>query len=421
MSLAVRHAYTGSRKRLVIAFDVGTMSSGISYSILEPGQMPTIYPVTGFPSHEYAGDDIKVPTVIYYDNQGRPCAIGAETLKEGFEVDAAENGFTRIEWFRLHLFPSLRLSGRTPLSRIAAPPLPPGKTAVKVLSDYMRYLLHRAESHIRRIHGQELWSTVEENCVLVLTHPSAWGEEQYRQMRRAAVLAGWVLDTSEGHASIIFVKESEASLEFCLRSRLQEDGLEGGIVIADLGGTTIDSTTFARGADGKFVELATSTSHFQGAALATARFRHYVEGLLSGTRFSEDVDAIVNCFDEHTKHRFASEVEDYHIQFGADSASELALNIWEGQLTLPGREIAKCFEPSITCIINAIQAQIVAARAEIKWVCFVGGLAASNWVYRRVREQVEALEISVFRPHTHVNNAVSSGAVSHYLNTIVAD
>ena len=41
-----RKPYSGSTRKLVIALDVGTTYSGISYSVLEPGEVSEILPVT---------------------------------------------------------------------------------------------------------------------------------------------------------------------------------------------------------------------------------------------------------------------------------------------------------------------------------------------------------------------------------------
>lgn len=43
---AVRKPYTGQKKAIVIALDVGTTFSGVSYALLDPGQIPKIYEVT---------------------------------------------------------------------------------------------------------------------------------------------------------------------------------------------------------------------------------------------------------------------------------------------------------------------------------------------------------------------------------------
>jgi hypothetical protein len=42
----VRKPYTGQKKAIVIALDVGTTFSGVSYALLDPGEIPKIYEVT---------------------------------------------------------------------------------------------------------------------------------------------------------------------------------------------------------------------------------------------------------------------------------------------------------------------------------------------------------------------------------------
>lgn len=41
-----RLPYDGAARKLVMAFDVGTTYSGISYSILDPGEPPVVCDVT---------------------------------------------------------------------------------------------------------------------------------------------------------------------------------------------------------------------------------------------------------------------------------------------------------------------------------------------------------------------------------------
>ena len=40
--------FSGSLRRLVLAFDIGTTFSGISYAVLDPGEAPKIHTVTRY-------------------------------------------------------------------------------------------------------------------------------------------------------------------------------------------------------------------------------------------------------------------------------------------------------------------------------------------------------------------------------------
>jgi hypothetical protein len=46
--MSIRNPYHGLRRKLVLAFDVGTTYSGVSYSVLDPGVIPQIKGVTRY-------------------------------------------------------------------------------------------------------------------------------------------------------------------------------------------------------------------------------------------------------------------------------------------------------------------------------------------------------------------------------------
>jgi hypothetical protein len=45
------------------------------------------------------GGDSKIPTILYYDQQGNVCAVGDEANEEGIEQIAEEKEWTRAEWY----------------------------------------------------------------------------------------------------------------------------------------------------------------------------------------------------------------------------------------------------------------------------------------------------------------------------------
>lgn len=113
-----RQPYHGSRRKLVLAFDVGTTYSGISYSILDPGEVPQIKGVTRsgfnspvpdshssrhrFPAQETVGGDSKIPSILFYNRDGQVCAVGAEALQESVIEKAEDEEWTKLEWSRVH-------------------------------------------------------------------------------------------------------------------------------------------------------------------------------------------------------------------------------------------------------------------------------------------------------------------------------
>jgi hypothetical protein len=41
----------------------------------------------------------KIPTIIYYDQQGKVCAVGAEAVREGIEEEAEDGNWVKAEWY----------------------------------------------------------------------------------------------------------------------------------------------------------------------------------------------------------------------------------------------------------------------------------------------------------------------------------
>ena len=114
--------------------------------------------------------------------------------------------------FKLHL----RLEGNF------VPPLPPGKSVVDVLADFLRYLFQCTQTYIEGTYPRDanLWPSLVNNIDVLLSHPNGWGVPQQTQMREAAVLAGLVPDDRNGQDRIFFITEGEANLHFAIHTGL---------------------------------------------------------------------------------------------------------------------------------------------------------------------------------------------------------
>ncbi|TEB26535.1 hypothetical protein FA13DRAFT_1888794 [Coprinellus micaceus] len=401
-----RAPYVGSRRKLVLAFDVGTTFSGVSYSILDPGQPPEIKGVTKFPAHEQISGASKIPTIIYYDKAGNVCAVGAEALTEGIFETAEEEGWIKAEWFKMHIRPKNEASSHI-TARI--PALPPNKTVVQVLADFLVYLYKK-------------------DIDFVISHPNGWEGYQQTQMREAVVKAGFVPDTREGHARVSFVTEGEASLHFSIRNGLPTGAMEkgDGVVIVDAGGGTIDISTYSRQVqpgyvpkDNVFEEIAAPQCHFYGSVFVSIHARLALQELLEESDYLDDLDHIVRCFDRTTKIRFSDDSQAQYIKFGSTRDNDANCGIRFGQLKVAGEQVASFFEPSIKCIVDAIKDQIKTAHKRISHVVLVGGFASSDWLFTQVQSRLSGDGLNTIRPEIYVNKAVSDGAISFYLDHLV--
>ncbi|KAH9933533.1 hypothetical protein B0H21DRAFT_699461 [Amylocystis lapponica] len=427
MAAIQRQPYQGTHRKLVLAFDIGTTYSGVSYAFLDPGEVPQTLGVRRFPGQEGAAGDSKIPSVLYYDKTGRVRAVGAEAHLQHNVDSAIDEDWVRIEWyaqFKLHLRPqSMRSLGTGQTT-----PLPPNKTIIDVLADFIRYIYTHAQRYIVDTHanGDLLLKSVEEHGIdFVFSHPNGWGGAQQDKMRQAVVLAGLIPDTAEGHARVQFVNEGEASVHYCVSSGLAKEALKKGsnVMVVDAGGGTVDVSTYVVKSDGPICleEIVQPDCALEGSTIVTLRAREVLTARLSGSLFGdpEDIEEIVRAFDKTTKHTFKNPHEASYIKFGSIRDSDPDYGIKNGRLILPGRDVASLYEPSITKINTMIQNQQKAAGGQVSTIFLVGGFAASPWLFPRLKSFAHALDIKLSRPD-HTNKAVADGALSFYLDHFVS-
>ncbi|KAI6046254.1 hypothetical protein EDC04DRAFT_2598079 [Pisolithus marmoratus] len=386
-----REPYAGTTRKLVLAFDVGITYSGISYSILDPGDSPVINNVTRFPATDHVGGNSKIPTIVYYDKEGNPRAFGEEALQEAI-LERAEDE----EW-KLHLRP--RNIPSFHVDDLDIPPLPPFKNAIDILADFLGYLFRCARMYIEESHGngRNVWTSFGDNIDFVLSHPNGWQGLQQAQIRRAAVQAGLVPDTPEGQARIRLVTEGEANLHYCLASRNTAGSKDDvGVMVIDAGRRTIDITSYymtSSASPPTLREIAPAQCLLQGSVFVTQRAGKYLRGngngllfpteKLQGSRFGteEDIAIMKSEFDKTTRLRFSNPNEPSFIRFGTVRDKDPEYNIRSGQLKLPGNEVAALFEPSAEAIIAAMEDQRRVATQPISDFSSVDRTAKPKFTY----------------------------------------
>ncbi|KAF7783241.1 hypothetical protein Agabi119p4_2617 [Agaricus bisporus var. burnettii] len=396
--------YQGFEETLLIAFDVGTTYSRISYSILNPGKKPEVQSVHRFPGQEKAGGTAKLPSIIYYDKNGKVRAVGAEAEGDNVEVTADEENWHKVEWFKLHLRPK-----SSDLEASAGIPL--GKTVVEVLSDFLKYLKTCAEQHIQDFHpgiGSSLWDG--RKIHYILSHPNGWGGPQRTLMRKAAQNAGLIRPRSRNQLS--FITEGEARLYRCMEETEAVIG-DQGISIVHAGNGTIDISAYARNIKSdKFEEIAEAQCHFKGSIFVTRAFGDYLRNFLKDSKFREDIPWMKEYFDKTTKLTFREPRDPWYIRFGSSRDKDSRFGITAGKLRLEGTIIASFFEPSIRCIIDGVLTQCSVAHKAVSHVFLVGQFAANGYLFDRVKDELQSHGLCVHRP---LRVAVADGAISGIL------
>jgi hypothetical protein len=170
-----------------------------------------------------ATPDAKVPSVLFYDKNGKPRAFGAETDDEETIINAESEGWAKSEWydfcrnhrarcsanlrcrFKLHLRPT-----HLPIIRnLTLPPLPPKTTVDQIFSDHLRYVKQQIQEYITATYGEgaNIWKALYPSMYVILTTPNGWEGAQQNRMRTAAIRAGLV-DAEVGRR-VKFVTEAE--------------------------------------------------------------------------------------------------------------------------------------------------------------------------------------------------------------------
>ncbi|KAN0094933.1 hypothetical protein V8E55_003220 [Tylopilus felleus] len=423
--------YTGPTK-LVVAFDVGTTFSGISYCILERGQVPEIHGVRRqallflgilFPAQALVNGDAKVPSLLYYDKSGNVKAVGAEVLTEHVIEAALTEEWTRAEWWKLHLRPPHLASTINRDNDL--PPLPPGKFAIDVLSDFIKYLFRCVKIYIKEHHLAFPWSSVEGSIEFIFTHPNGWEGVPQRLYRQAIELAGLVPSTPEGRSRVHMLTEGEASLHFCVANLLNADIMATdldapwGVVIIDAGGGTIDLSMFSMKSNPiSCEEVAPAECRLQGSVFVTRRAMPLLEKKLHGwDRFSTELIAeITREFDQTTKLVIKSDQEPAYVRVGNRRTNSPKYNISFGKLKLTGTEATGLFDESIDAVIGAFERQQKFATTPIAMAFLVGGFSTNDWLWSRLQAYFKDRNINICRPDNHINKAVANGAVLSYVD-----
>ena len=119
--------------------------------------------------------------------------------------------------FKLHLCPG-DFELPADIAR-TLPPLPPRKTVIDVLGDFLKYVYEYTRKYLQEkdvIDGHSIWDQVESEISFVLTHPNRWRGQAQTRMREAAVRGGLVPNMDEALKRVKFMTEGEANLHYCV-------------------------------------------------------------------------------------------------------------------------------------------------------------------------------------------------------------
>ena len=158
---------------------------------------------------------VKVPTEISYSDKGITWGydIPPDGIRYGFfklllDVNAAATQYDN---------PRLATSNSQSMERSYANiPLPAGKTAAEITTDYLKLLYTHLMETLRQRFIRTLYNTPIQ---FVLTTPAIWSHEAQNATYQAAKDAGF---TSRAGDTLTMVSEPEAAASYCLKEIYHE-------------------------------------------------------------------------------------------------------------------------------------------------------------------------------------------------------
>ncbi|KAG8783720.1 hypothetical protein FRC12_019416, partial [Ceratobasidium sp. 428] len=107
MPVAIDEAPWSGPSQFVVAIDIGTAHSSVTFSHLQQNFKPFNDRVTHWPSRVGLGgsSDAKTASQLYYDSGNRVMASGAAVATPATRFAANKNGWNLVRYFKLQMHP----------------------------------------------------------------------------------------------------------------------------------------------------------------------------------------------------------------------------------------------------------------------------------------------------------------------------
>ncbi|GAA6060172.1 hypothetical protein JCM10212_005173 [Sporobolomyces blumeae] len=368
--------YEGANEVLVLGIDVGTTSSAVSIAHLTPHLVPTVRTVTSWPSHPL---DSKVPSLVAFPTSTLPSTAspicGAECLTPGARLKIAANQYRLCEFFKLHLHPqslkwdlnavvaadlstpTLDSSAPRPIvPDFSLPPLPDDIDIAKVYATFVRYLVDLARTwfEANTLGGSGVWTRLSPSMEIVMGIPDGWDEHQCEVLKKAVVSGEVLASQEEANERVEFLRESEASVHFALKSG--EAGVD--FTVTYVGGSTCDNCMYH--VDAVYPKLGLREvkpldSVQAGGIFVDRAAKALVETKLGSSRFHtpSTVSTIISAFETKTKRLFKGGSQTNHIKFGGPGDSDAQVGVRAGSV-----EVASTFDFCTNEILASVKSQV---------------------------------------------------------------
>ncbi|KAJ7074576.1 hypothetical protein C8F01DRAFT_30135 [Mycena amicta] len=413
-------------RKLVLAIDIGTTFTAVSYCLVQPSNQPgsqrIFEEVLRWPKQ--ITPDAKIPSAIFYDKAGSPKAFGAETEDEEVRLQAEEQEWHRAEWWKLRLRPK-HLAKIEPLPTHVLP-LPENVSLSDIYVNFLKYLKQNVKEYLTSNHtnGARIWDALAPSMNVILSTPNGWEGAEQQAMRQAAIDAGLVDEA--GGSRVRFVTEAEAAIHHVAKQGNIQGWLVPGnhLILCDAGGGTVDITAYKVVATKPKLlleESAASQCYLAGSVYVKSAAEEYLQHL-QDTKWDneEKLRIIMERFDLSAKKKFSAEDEHCYITLSEESTTTIQrLGITRGRLKISGATMSSFFNHPTTKTKEGIMTVFKNSGQQADKIILVGGLSESPFFYSNLLEWSDDNGFSLFRPKGSLSKVVPNGALHWHLDCVV--
>ncbi|KAK0654970.1 hypothetical protein B0T16DRAFT_383955 [Cercophora newfieldiana] len=416
-------------EHLIIGIDFGTTYSGVAWAMADDFEQRQINSITNWPGRG-GTESSKVPTEIWYNGNN---------MKWGYEIPP---DVPRLQFFKLLLLDaedfSAELKSSPHIQRARDILQNSGKTAIKVIADYLRLLWAHAEETLRKTLGKKVSQRL--TIGFIVTIPAIWKPYARQRMEEAVEMSGILTTRMAVTKYLSFAPEPEAAAIAALleRQRSIRRGINQGdiYVVCDAGGGTVDLITYMveSAKPIRIVEAVEGTGGLCGRIFIDQAFEQICKKRLDpwwdGLSWAVKAKWIQEEWKDSIKHQFKpgygdmeysivlpTEIPDHgNKRKGRKPHSDDCIRepyIKGGRIHFRETDIEKAFKGVLERIGQLIGSQIknaiVRTGKEVTGVILVGGLGCSPCLYQYLDERfdIDVLQSPGIGPRT----AIAHGAV----------
>ncbi|KIM20152.1 hypothetical protein M408DRAFT_334110 [Serendipita vermifera MAFF 305830] len=401
-------------ERIVVAMDIGTTHSAVSFAYFSPGSRPQGKMVAHWPGQPHWSGAAKIPTLVSY-KAGKAQSHGTEAERE-YEDQPGNVA----HWFKLHLHPD-KMKNNSPLFDV--PALPVGTTIERIYADLMQYMMENTQKFFEMTtpNGEETWKRLRATTLVVLATPNGWELKEQQIVRKAAIRAGLVTVKSAGQL-LQFVTEAEASVHYALANQsLEWLKYKAVFAVIDCGGSTVDTTVYRCTTINplSLKETCPSECVQAGGIYVNREMTMMLKKKLQGSSF-DDPDALrsmLHAFETELKPSFDGKMDYYELKFGSIKDNEPSIGVQKGRIALSSDELRPIFDSVTDQILRSCIGTLISQGT--KHVVLVGGFAESPYVRKVLWKALRDKNMQTIMIGDYTRKAAAEGAIIAYIKRFV--